>query len=419
MGINTFPAASASGVNYTGGSQASRPASPTTGNTFFNTTDNSLEIYNGTDWVTIQETNDSPVWTTASGSLGTVTEGEAVSFTVTATDPEGGTISYSSTDLPAGVSVNSSTGVISGTAPAVNENTTVTFNITASDGLNQKSRQFSMAVINAIPVEYLVIAGGASGGMGDASLYGGGGGGAGGYRTGTKGLVPSTNYTVTIGAGGSAKTSFGTGNSGSNSVFATITSSGGGGGGTRSHSPNNGGSGGGAARNENGGLGNAGSYSPVEGYDGGTQSNVSNAGSGGGGAGAIGSNANLGSTIGGTGGTGAASTITGTSVYRGGGGSGNGSTIVSGGTGGGGAGASYTSGTGNGSPGDSNTGGGGGGGGSNSQSGAGGSGVVILRWLTSAASITVGAGLTADATGTDGSYSYKVFTAGSGNVSFA
>ena len=68
--------------------------------------------------------------------------------------------------------------------------------------------------------------------------------------------------------------------------------------------------------------------------------------------------------------------------------------------------------------------GGGGGGGTipssgSGQGGAGGRGVVILRWLTAAGSITVGAGLTADATGTDGSYSYKRFTDGSGNVSFA
>jgi hypothetical protein len=55
----------------------------------------------------------------------------------------------------------------------------------------------------------------------------------------------------------------------------------------------------------------------------------------------------------------------------------------------------------------------------NRTSAAGGSGVVVLRWLTSAGTISVGAGLTADATGTDGSYSYKRFTAGSGNVSFS
>ena len=63
--------------------------------------------------------------------------------------------------------------------------------------------------------------------------------------------------------------------------------------------------------------------------------------------------------------------------------------------------------------------GGGGGGAGNTNGGNGGSGVVILRWLTAKGTITVGAGLTADATGTDGSYSYKRITAGTGNVSWA
>jgi hypothetical protein len=45
--------------------------------------------------------------------------------------------------------------------------------------------------------------------------------------------------------------------------------------------------------------------------------------------------------------------------------------------------------------------------------------VIILRWLTASASITVSAGLTHDATQTDGSFSYKRFTAGTGTVSFA
>jgi hypothetical protein len=42
-----------------------------------------------------------------------------------------------------------------------------------------------------------------------------------------------------------------------------------------------------------------------------------------------------------------------------------------------------------------------------------------LRWPTAKGTITVGAGLTADSTGTDGSFSYKRFTAGTGNVSIA
>ena len=61
----------------------------------------------------------------------------------------------------------------------------------------------------------------------------------------------------------------------------------------------------------------------------------------------------------------------------------------------------------------------GGGAGGSGAGASGGSGVVILRWLTSNGTITVGSGLTADATGTDGSWSYKRFTAGTGTVSIA
>ena len=68
-----------------------------------------------------------------------------------------------------------------------------------------------------------------------------------------------------------------------------------------------------------------------------------------------------------------------------------------------------------------NTGSGGGGAGTssaNAPGGAGGSGVVILRYLTSAGTITIGAGLTGS-TATDGSYKVTTITAGSGNVSWA
>ena len=65
------------------------------------------------------------------------------------------------------------------------------------------------------------------------------------------------------------------------------------------------------------------------------------------------------------------------------------------------------------------TGGGGGGAGQPSQTaGNGGSGVVILRYLTSAGTITIGSGLTGT-TATDGSYKVTTLTAGTGNVSWA
>ena len=57
--------------------------------------------------------------------------------------------------------------------------------------------------------EYLVIAGGA-GAQGSC----GGGGGAGGYRTGTLPVSASTDYSITVGAGGAAGS-----NNGADSVF--------------------------------------------------------------------------------------------------------------------------------------------------------------------------------------------------------
>ena len=84
-----------------------------------------------------------------------------------------------------------------------------------------------------LDVDYLVVAGGGSGGGGYNNA--GGGGGAGGYRTGSALTLDfNTNYTVTVGAGGTNGTGgSGGGNgtrgtNGSNSVFGSITSSGGG-----------------------------------------------------------------------------------------------------------------------------------------------------------------------------------------------
>ena len=96
--------------------------------------------------------DDAPNWSTAAGSLGTVIEDEAMStITVAATDPEGGTISYSVTSgaLPTGLSLGSANGQITGT-PNVNDaynasGVTHNFTITASDGTgNTTPRAFSI-----------------------------------------------------------------------------------------------------------------------------------------------------------------------------------------------------------------------------------------------------------------------------------
>jgi len=97
--------------------------------------------------------NASPVWTTPAGSLGVVGDQVSISISATATDSDS-TISYtlaSGSTLPLGISLNSSTGVISGTLPNIDIATTYSFTINASDGLNTIPRSFSF-ISNAAPL---------------------------------------------------------------------------------------------------------------------------------------------------------------------------------------------------------------------------------------------------------------------------
>jgi len=91
--------------------------------------------------------NASPAWTTATGNLSDNADDASLSITVSASDPEGAAITYaveSGSSLPTGLSLNSSTGVISGTAPDVTAATTSSFNLEASDGSNTVSRSFNI-----------------------------------------------------------------------------------------------------------------------------------------------------------------------------------------------------------------------------------------------------------------------------------
>jgi large repetitive protein len=93
-----------------------------------------------------------PVFVTAAGSLGSVTEGNAANFIVEATDPESaGAIRYDvvGNSLPSGLSLNTATGAITGTAGAIGADTTSTFTIQASDvDSNVSFREFSITVTN-------------------------------------------------------------------------------------------------------------------------------------------------------------------------------------------------------------------------------------------------------------------------------
>lgn len=91
-----------------------------------------------------------PTWVTASGSLGTIaSEATGTHFTLSATDPDGDTVSYSETTsvlAGAGLSINSSTGVISGDVTDVFSSTTYSFTIRATANSKTADRSFSITV---------------------------------------------------------------------------------------------------------------------------------------------------------------------------------------------------------------------------------------------------------------------------------
>jgi hypothetical protein len=336
-------------------------------------------------------------WQTASGSLGTISSTDTGNhFTVVATDADSDTITYSvvSGALPTGISLNSSTGIISGDPDDVSTDTTSNFTLRASTTDANADRAFSM-IVTAPPasIEYLVVAGGGSSSAGNT-----GGGGAGGFRTATSSFNAGTVITATVGAGGSGGATSGSDSSISASGFTTYTSTGGGrgsGGGGGS-----GGSGGGSGYNTStGGSGNTPATNPSQGNDGAGQ-NTGGFGYGSGGGGGAGSNGSSGTnTAGGNGGSGTSSSITGSAVTYAGGGGGSvefGGSSSSGGSGGGGNGGNGSGGA---TSGQANT--GGGGGSSFVDSGNGGSGVVILKVSTSRYSNTTTGSPTVTVSGSD------------------
>ena len=264
----------------------------------------------------------------------------------------------------------------------------------------REAREEPKLANNQFEVTYLVVGGGGGGGWGGhGTAQRGGGGGGGGFRNSTPGeetgyplttaeekfiATLGTNYTVTVGAGG------GSHNNGNDSVFATILGARGGKGGQHHYGFAGGTRRAGSNAVGSGGGGQAGNYGDAN-VGGGPSYGQGGSGAnnhGGGGAGGNGGN---------SGGAGKASSIGGSSVTYS---QGNVSQSASTGA--------------------ANTGKGGGGGtGTNNNGYSGGSGVVILRWKTNEATITIGGSLVNDSVTPDGDESYVRFTSGSDNVSWS
>jgi hypothetical protein len=239
-------------------------------------------------------------------------------------------------------------------------------------------------------IEYLVVAGGGGGGTGGATAHEAGGGGAGGLLSGTISNLPPGSYTVTVGGGGAAMSN-GTNSSINFPTTITAIGGGKGDGGASGggNGGGNGGSGGGGRYNTAGGNGTSGQGNDGSGgaYYMGTSGTYSNSGGGGGGAGQAGGQGGV--TDGGNGVQFTYYNHKGSPAgWFAGGGRG---AVVSSGThpswtayGGGGSPNSVNN-SGNTTAGVANTGGGGGGSWSSTSSvvgGAGGSGIVIIRYLS-------------------------------------
>ena len=352
-------------------------------------------------------------WNTASGSLATLYNGNRSSSnlpSLSATDPDGGTVSYAVTSgsLPTGISLNSN-GTWTGTANAVGSNTTYSFQVTATDnpGGNASVRAFSITV-NApvvqsftsgsgsfsVPtgvssVEVLVVAAGAPGGNGNTNEGGGGGAAGGMVEAPSYPVTPGGTVSYSVGAtinaptGSGGQSPSGT-NTAGNSTFGGITANGGGHGGYGQFGFNGGSGGGGSGFGSDwpAGSANQGPSGGGTGYGnpGGTGRWVgppsqTGAGGGGGGAGGAGQAGPQGPTNdyqpGGSAGAGRANSITGSSV-----------TYATGGRGGFGR---ARGGDGQGAPtgrqnGPNNSGNGGSGGNAPGIPGLGGPGVVIVRY---------------------------------------
>jgi hypothetical protein len=413
-------------AGYTGafdmpaGTTAERPASAGLGWTRLNTDTGSVEVYDGTNWNAVTRPFISGVTGTiyAEATSNLVVSGQNFTSTITVRFLEGGSTVADVT----GVSVSSGSATVAvpaavygqtagdtieikvinsdGTLSANGVNKTVqalptggTITTSGSYRIHTFTSSSSLVVPSGLTlsnVEYVVVAGGGGGGSGNgAPSASGGGGGAGGYRSSVTGemsgggnsaesklTLTASSYTVTIGAGGTGVYD-NRGNSGSNTVFGSITSLGGSGGGCGSlYPPTSGGSGGG------GDYGGGGAGTSGQGYAGGAGRSSPYFGGGGGGAGQTGRDYNTNAGRNGDGGYGVQSSINGTATWRAGGGgsgvyAGNDTGVGLGGSGGGGNGGK-DNGSG-GSNGSANTGGGGGGGPRNVPF-SGGSGIVIVRY---------------------------------------
>ena len=83
-----------------------------------------------------------------SNPLTQVNEGEQYSYDVDATDADSDTLTYSLTQGPSWLSIDSVTGLVTGTSPAVSSNTTYDIEVEVSDGEDSDSQAYTLTVVD-------------------------------------------------------------------------------------------------------------------------------------------------------------------------------------------------------------------------------------------------------------------------------
>jgi len=401
---------STGGFTMPSGTSAQRPGSPDTGESRYNTTNGSLEFYDGTKWIS---TNLIPNITSITGEINDEVSSNLVFAVTSNTDTvdvifsEGGSAFHTVT----GVSVSSGAFTLATPSQVYGQTggDTITISIKNEDG-TPSSNSITKTVVDQpsggtittygsyrvhtftssgtfnsgakTAIDVLLVGGGGAGATGNknhaSNADAGGGGGAGGMIVeSNKSVAAATNFSIVVGAGGAKNTNQNTaGTSGASSSGFGLTAIGGGAGGTvnaAGASGGSGGGGGGGGASPQGGAGTSG-----QGYRGGHNfghtGNNRYGGSGGGGAGSQGEDSTTSLNRGTNGGSATNNAFrTGSNIAYSGGGAGGAPYGQNGGTPGSGGG-SY------GNDGVDERGGGGGGASVVGTGGSGGDGIVVIRY---------------------------------------
>jgi hypothetical protein len=174
------------------GTTANRPASPATGDLFYDTTINNLIRYNGTSWIEISPVPNAPTSVSATTGL----SGQA---TVSFTAPTNVAVSsYTVTSSPGNITASGASSPI--TVTGLTNGTAYTFTVRAlnANGTSTaSSASNSVTPTAAVTATALIVAGG-----GSAGGLGGGGGGGGVIPTQSVTFLGSTQYLITVGGPG-------------------------------------------------------------------------------------------------------------------------------------------------------------------------------------------------------------------------